>query len=205
MNARRVNAAAGVILAAQKTRQTAAGIASSLEAAGLLQSPESAAELTRLRARVALLPAEVLADVVAAAVRTHERGGWDDAQIDALRTALFEYRDRAETPAPVTPRKPLTEAYPGELFMFRGLVGVLRVVAQHGDMAEVKRLLAEHTADEQDAYPENVAPQVTKLRALLAPSPGELAEQRHLLDPLDHVLEHLADERPQDVPTGGAL
>lgn len=29
-----------------------------------------------------------------------------------------------------------------------------------------------------------------------APSPGELAEQRHLIDPLDHVLEHLADERP---------
>ncbi|WP_406735388.1 hypothetical protein OG508_28260 [Streptomyces sp. NBC_01108] len=26
------------------------------------------------------------------------------------------------------------------------------------------------------------------------PSPGELAEQRHLIDPLDHVLEHLADE-----------
>jgi len=44
VNARRVNAAAGVILAAQKTKQTAAGIAASLEAAGLLQSPESAAE-----------------------------------------------------------------------------------------------------------------------------------------------------------------
>lgn len=29
-----------------------------------------------------------------------------------------------------------------------------------------------------------------------APLPGELAEQRHLIDPLDHVLEHLADERP---------
>lgn len=28
------------------------------------------------------------------------------------------------------------------------------------------------------------------------PLPGELAELRHLLDPLDHVLEHLADERP---------
>lgn len=28
------------------------------------------------------------------------------------------------------------------------------------------------------------------------PLPGELAEQRHLVDPLDHVLEHLADDRP---------
>lgn len=49
MNARRVNAAAGVILAAQKTRQTAAGIAMVLEAACLLQSPESAAEVQQLR------------------------------------------------------------------------------------------------------------------------------------------------------------
>ncbi|MFE3004205.1 MULTISPECIES: hypothetical protein [unclassified Streptomyces] len=49
MNAKRVSAAAGVILAAQKQRQTPAGIAAALEAAGLLQSPESAAELVALR------------------------------------------------------------------------------------------------------------------------------------------------------------
>lgn len=42
MNARRINAAAGVVLAAQKQRNTATGIAAALEAAGLLQSPESA-------------------------------------------------------------------------------------------------------------------------------------------------------------------
>lgn len=58
MNARRVNAAAGVISAAQKTKQTAAGIAASLEAAQLLQSPESAAEVVALRARVAELEAQ---------------------------------------------------------------------------------------------------------------------------------------------------
>ncbi|MEV5261787.1 hypothetical protein AB0L02_27575 [Streptomyces anulatus] len=52
MNAKRVSAAAGVILAAQKTKQTPAGIAAALEAAGLLQSPESAAELVALRERV---------------------------------------------------------------------------------------------------------------------------------------------------------
>lgn len=45
------------------------------------------------------------------------------------------------------------ERYPGELAMLRGLAGVLRVVAEHSDdMAEVRRLLAEHAADEQDAY-----------------------------------------------------
>lgn len=49
MNARRVSAAVGVICAAQKIRDTAAGIAAALEAAGLLQSPESAAELVALR------------------------------------------------------------------------------------------------------------------------------------------------------------
>ncbi|WP_228181306.1 hypothetical protein [Streptomyces anulatus] len=49
MNAKRINAAAGVILAAQKQRQTPAGIAAALEAAGLLQSPESAAELAQLQ------------------------------------------------------------------------------------------------------------------------------------------------------------
>ncbi|MFC8271123.1 hypothetical protein ACFUJR_00980 [Streptomyces sp. NPDC057271] len=58
MNARRVNAAAGVVHAAMQTRQTAAGIAAALESACLLQSPESAAEVFALRARVAELEAE---------------------------------------------------------------------------------------------------------------------------------------------------
>ncbi|WP_354596133.1 hypothetical protein R1Y80_01025 [Streptomyces sp. JL1001] len=62
MNARRVNAAAGVILAAQKRRQTAAGIAVALEAAGLLQSPESAS--SPWERAVAGLNALVDADVV---------------------------------------------------------------------------------------------------------------------------------------------
>lgn len=45
-----MNAAAGVVQAAQEQgRQTAAGIALALDAAGLLMSPETAAELVRLR------------------------------------------------------------------------------------------------------------------------------------------------------------
>lgn len=33
------------------------------------------------------------------------------------------------------------------------------------------------------------------------PTPGELAEQRHLVDPLDHKFEHLADEQhPASAP-----
>lgn len=46
------------------------------------------------------------------------------------------------------------EAYPGEIAMLRGLLGVIRVVAKHGDMDEVRRLLAEHASDEQAAYAE---------------------------------------------------
>lgn len=42
---------------------------------------------------------------------------------------------------------------------------------------------------------EDVTPQVQKLREILAAqraTSGELAEQRHLVDPLDHTLEALA-------------
>lgn len=46
------------------------------------------------------------------------------------------------------------EAYPGELVMLRGLVATLRAVAEHGDLSDVRQLLAEHQRDEQDAYDE---------------------------------------------------
>lgn len=42
-----------------------------------------------------------------------------------------------------------------------------------------------------------LAEAVALMGALPVPSAGELAEQRHLVDPLDHTLEHLADEVPQ--------
>lgn len=58
MNTKRVQAAEGVILAALKTRQLAVGIAIALESACLLQSPETAAEMAGLRARVRELEAE---------------------------------------------------------------------------------------------------------------------------------------------------
>jgi hypothetical protein len=57
--ARAVNAAADVIHRAQVNgTQTATGLAIALESAQLLQSPETARELERLRARVADLEAE---------------------------------------------------------------------------------------------------------------------------------------------------
>ncbi|MFF3497422.1 hypothetical protein ACFYWS_39525 [Streptomyces sp. NPDC002795] len=44
------------------------------------------------------------------------------------------------------------ENYPGELPMLRGLVRVIRAIAEHGDMDELRRVLAEHEIDEQAAY-----------------------------------------------------
>lgn len=49
MNARAVSAAAGVIHAAMATRSTAAGIAAAVDAAGLLMSPEVAAEFAEAK------------------------------------------------------------------------------------------------------------------------------------------------------------
>jgi seryl-tRNA synthetase len=49
VNARAVSAAAHVIHAAMKTHQTAAGIAAAVDSAGMLMSPEKAAEVERLR------------------------------------------------------------------------------------------------------------------------------------------------------------
>ncbi|MFJ3097406.1 hypothetical protein [Streptomyces hydrogenans] len=60
MNAKRIKAAEGVVLAALVgSDSSAAGIAAALEAACLLQSPESAAELTRLRSLMNSQPPEL--------------------------------------------------------------------------------------------------------------------------------------------------
>lgn len=63
------------------------------------------------------------------------------------------------------------------------------------------------TADAIEEYAVRLAPlpvvtlpeAVALMGALPMPTAGELAEQRHLVDPLDHVLEHLADEQPPAV------
>ena len=58
MNTKRVNSAAGVINEVLAQDRTAAGIALALESAQLLMSPETAAELERLRSEVAALRVE---------------------------------------------------------------------------------------------------------------------------------------------------
>ena len=52
------------------------------------------------------------------------------------------------------------EAYPGELAMLRGVLGVVRAIARHGELGdteggrELRRIVAEHYADERAAYAE---------------------------------------------------
>lgn len=103
MNARRVSAAAGVICAAQKQRQTAAGIAAALEAAGLLQSPESAAEVVALRERAAELEAEAYGDAVIRLVdpvsqirHLHACVAAQRSRADVLDHLCGTYQERAE-------------------------------------------------------------------------------------------------------------
>lgn len=46
------------------------------------------------------------------------------------------------------------EDYPGELAMLRGLVATLHAVAEHGDLPDVRKVLAEHKSDEAEARAE---------------------------------------------------
>jgi len=48
------------------------------------------------------------------------------------------------------------QAYPGELAMLHGLIATLRVVAEHGDLRQVRKLLEEHKADDAAARAETV-------------------------------------------------
>lgn len=103
MNARRVSAAAGVICAAQKRRQTAAGIAAALEAAGLLQSPESA--VSPWERAVAGLNALVDADIAFwIEPDGHISGPFGDEHIewdhDASRWILTHDEDEGLPPLP---------------------------------------------------------------------------------------------------------
>ncbi|MFC9465168.1 hypothetical protein [Streptomyces coelicoflavus] len=50
--------------------------------------------------------------------------------------------------------RPGPEAYPGELDMLRGLLTTLHIVAEHGDLDDVRKLLTEHHSDDQAARAE---------------------------------------------------
>ncbi|MGW5616205.1 hypothetical protein [Streptomyces sp. NPDC003877] len=83
MNTRRVNGAAGVILAALEQDRTPAGIALALESAGLLMTPETAADM-----------ASVSADAVRVAEESVEELRREHAESARLRLALREACDQ---------------------------------------------------------------------------------------------------------------
>lgn len=128
MNTRRVNTAARVIHAAQKNTTTSTGIAFALEAACLLQSPETAeGQLAQLR------------------------------ELDALRLRVSVLESERAA-----------------------------LLATHIPFPDSK-----HCRADLERWP-------CSTRVALPAPAGALAEDRHLRDPLDHVLEHLADNAPAD-------
>ncbi|MEV0915459.1 hypothetical protein AB0I93_14460 [Streptomyces sp. NPDC049967] len=102
--------------------------------------------------------AERDAQIIAWLEKKAREQGTSNKDSRVRRTAIYRMADKLSRGAVRPPLSgaptPPQENYPGELAMLRGLLGVLRAVAKHGDMAEVQRLLAEHTADEQAAYAE---------------------------------------------------
>jgi pyruvate-formate lyase-activating enzyme len=80
VNTKNVNSAAGVILAALTQNRTPAGIALALESAGLLMTPETAADM-----------ASVSTDAVAVAEKAVEELRREHAESARLRTELSSY------------------------------------------------------------------------------------------------------------------
>ncbi|MDX3074582.1 hypothetical protein [Streptomyces sp. MI02-7b] len=95
MNARAINAAAGVILASMQRKQTAAGIAADVEAAGLLMSPETAAELETLRSTLERRTA-LLRDVQAMARSSRKEADGRKAHAERLKVSNLEAAERAQ-------------------------------------------------------------------------------------------------------------
>lgn len=94
MNARALNALAGVICRAQENgKQTPMGIAIAVESAGLLQSPESAAELEQLRSERASTNA-ALADVTTAQRAGEFALGGMTRACDSILAERNELRER---------------------------------------------------------------------------------------------------------------
>lgn len=98
MNTRLINSAAGVINAALTQDRTAAGIALALDSAGMLMTPETAAELASLRAQFAVSDHSADEDPIAFALT--DKADVDDVrpQVRKLRALLAVQRTATEDP-----------------------------------------------------------------------------------------------------------
>lgn len=102
MNTKAVNSAAGVILAALTQNRTATGIALALDSAQLLMTPETAAELVRLRDRVTELEQQAAkerpADEDPIAYTLTDKADDVTPQVRKLRSLLAGQRAAVEDP-----------------------------------------------------------------------------------------------------------
>ncbi|MFD8075861.1 hypothetical protein ACFV3E_24795 [Streptomyces sp. NPDC059718] len=87
---------------------------------------------------------------------------WTEA-IETLRRMADERGKDTGTQTDESTQPLVVEAYNGELAMLRGLLRLVRVIAEHSNIHELRRVLAEHRADEQAAYAEQPEP-MTPLR-----------------------------------------
>ncbi|MBT2508871.1 hypothetical protein J7I98_23880 [Streptomyces sp. ISL-98] len=184
MNAKRVAAAAGVIFAAQQTRQTAAGIAYALESACLLQSPETAAELAELRARC-----------------ERYRIAWRRARTRALATGSAADRYAARTrDLQEALRETVAEELTVQMECNALQARVAELEHQLGQAAEQRHLMdpLDHALEAlplAQARPtqvvDDVRPQVTKLRALIARQTAAVEDPHD--SPLHHEYRTLRD------------
>jgi hypothetical protein len=166
VNARRVRAAEAVVHTAQKTRLTAAGIAAALEAAGMLQSSESAAELVALRDQVAKLEARVeqrTGLLLAVQALARQRGA------EAKGREKYGARLKAEN------RTFMEQLVRGDQMLQER---TRELIALEGDRNSWKARVAELESEQVRIEPAphrnpDVSPQVLKLRALLAHQAGE--------------------------------
>ncbi|MFF9910659.1 hypothetical protein [Streptomyces sp. NPDC013457] len=167
-----------------------------LGSAQLLQSPETAAELAALRARVAELEAER---------HTTNEALSDAAEaLRASRDSLFELPLFLAEFDSVEPELHLTPD------AARAVCDDIAKAVADGQSWDWLRnedgVWVQFWTHEDDDRPTGfTGGQVTELR-VQRPSPtrGELAKQRHLVDPLDHVLEALAPRTTATIETAGS-
>lgn len=98
MNTRLINSAAGVINAALTQNRTAAGIALALDSAGMLMTPETAAELASLRARFAVSDHSADEDPIAFVLTDKAEADDVRPQVRKLRALLAGQRTPTEDP-----------------------------------------------------------------------------------------------------------
>ncbi|MFJ8144647.1 hypothetical protein ACIQ6R_06180 [Streptomyces sp. NPDC096048] len=105
----------------------------------------------------------------------------------ALRVCYAEYQDPAAFAGQLLARydaeRPGPEAYPGELDMLRGTLATLHAVAEHGDLGDVRKLLAEHRADDAAARAEQG-------KSSRTPADATPAREQRLAQLLDTIRTH---------------